>query len=74
MDAAVARGHVTVVAREQVHRVEVAPLAENRITSYNVCYTKLLRNLLLTLLDRVGVEVDSIGDSTGRISPDLISA
>jgi len=33
-----------------------------------------MTNLLLTLLDRVGVEVDSIGDSTGRISPDLISA
>lgn len=33
-----------------------------------------MTNLLLTLLDKVGVELDSLGDSTGRLSPDLISA
>ena len=33
-----------------------------------------MANLLLTLLDKVGAGVDSLGDSTGRISPDLISA
>jgi hypothetical protein len=33
-----------------------------------------MTNLLLTLLDKVGVEVDSFGDSTGRLSPDLVSA
>jgi len=33
-----------------------------------------MTNLLLTLLDRVGVEVDAIGDSTGRLDPDLLSA
>jgi hypothetical protein len=33
-----------------------------------------MTNLLLTLLDRVGVRVDAIGDSTGRLAPDLISA
>jgi Protein of unknown function (DUF1552) len=33
-----------------------------------------MTNLLLTVLDKVGVELDSLGDSTGRLSPDLISA
>jgi hypothetical protein len=33
-----------------------------------------MTNLLLSLLDMVGVEQDRIGDSTGRLSPDLISA
>jgi hypothetical protein len=32
-----------------------------------------MTNLLLTLLDKVGVELDSLGDSTGRLSPDLLS-
>jgi hypothetical protein len=31
-------------------------------------------NLLLTVLDKVGVEIDVIGDSTGRLSPDYLSA
>jgi hypothetical protein len=33
-----------------------------------------MTNLLLTLLDKVEVPVDAIGDSTGRLSPDTISA
>jgi hypothetical protein len=33
-----------------------------------------MTNLLLTLLDGVGVELESFGDSTGRLSPDLVSA
>ena len=33
-----------------------------------------MTNLLLTLLDKVGVELESFGDSTGRLSPDLVSA
>jgi hypothetical protein len=32
-----------------------------------------MTNLLLTLLDKVGVEIEALGDSTGRLSPDLIS-
>ena len=32
-----------------------------------------MTNLLLTLLDKVGVELESFGDSTGRLSPDLVS-
>lgn len=30
-----------------------------------------MANLLLTMLDKVGVHVDTIGDSTGRLEPDL---
>jgi hypothetical protein len=30
-----------------------------------------MTNLLLTLLDKVGVEVAVIGDSTGRLTPEL---
>jgi hypothetical protein len=33
-----------------------------------------MTNLLLTLLSHVGAEVDSLGDSTGLLSPDLLSA
>jgi len=33
-----------------------------------------MANLLLTLLDTVGVELESFGDSTGRLSPNLLSA
>jgi hypothetical protein len=33
-----------------------------------------MNNLLLTLLDKVGVELESFGDSTGRLAPDLLSA
>jgi hypothetical protein len=33
-----------------------------------------MTNLLLTVLDKVGVSVDAIGDSTGRLSPDYLSA
>jgi hypothetical protein len=32
-----------------------------------------MSNLLLTILDKVGVEVDTLGDSTGRIQPDTLS-
>jgi hypothetical protein len=32
-----------------------------------------MTNLLLTLLDKVGVGIDRLGDSTGRLAPDLIS-
>lgn len=32
-----------------------------------------MTNLLLTMLDKVGVELESFGDSTGRLTPDLIS-
>ncbi|HEY5666415.1 MAG TPA: DUF1552 domain-containing protein [Gammaproteobacteria bacterium] len=33
-----------------------------------------MTNLLLTVLDKVDAEVDSLGDSTGRLSPDLLSS
>ena len=33
-----------------------------------------MTNLLLTLLDAVGAPIDSLGDSTGLLSPDRISA
>jgi len=33
-----------------------------------------MTNFLLTVLDNVGAEVDSLGDSTGRLSPDLLTA
>ena len=32
-----------------------------------------MANLLLTILDKVGVHLDKLGDSTGRLSPDPIS-
>ncbi|MEO8467236.1 MAG: DUF1552 domain-containing protein [Gammaproteobacteria bacterium] len=32
-----------------------------------------MTNLLVTLLDKVGVEVGTIGDSTGRLAPDYLS-
>jgi hypothetical protein len=32
-----------------------------------------MNNLLLTMLDKVGVELESFGDSTGRLAPDLLS-
>lgn len=32
-----------------------------------------MTNMLLTLLDKVGVEVEALGDSTGRLTPDLLS-
>jgi len=32
-----------------------------------------MANLHLTLLDRVGVRLDKLGDSTGRLTPDLLS-
>jgi hypothetical protein len=32
-----------------------------------------MSNLLLTLLDKVGVQIESLGDSTGRIRPDPLS-
>jgi hypothetical protein len=33
-----------------------------------------MTNLLLTVLDKVGVSVAALGDSTGRLSPDYLSA
>ena len=33
-----------------------------------------MNNLLLTMLDKVGVELESFGDSTGRLAPDMLSA
>jgi uncharacterized protein DUF1552 len=33
-----------------------------------------MTNWLLTMLDKVGVQVATIGDSTGRLEPDLLSA
>jgi hypothetical protein len=33
-----------------------------------------MTNLLLTLLDKVGAEIESLGDSTGRLVPDALSA
>ncbi|HUF72814.1 MAG TPA: DUF1552 domain-containing protein [Gammaproteobacteria bacterium] len=33
-----------------------------------------MTNLLLTLLEQVGAHIDTLGDSTGRLSPDLLSA
>jgi hypothetical protein len=33
-----------------------------------------MTNLLLTVLDKVGVSVTAIGDSTGRLSPDYLTA
>jgi hypothetical protein len=33
-----------------------------------------MTNLLVTLLDKVGVQVDKLGDSTGPLDPDPLSA
>jgi hypothetical protein len=33
-----------------------------------------MTNLLVTVLDKVGVDVDVIGDSTGPLSPDYLTA
>jgi hypothetical protein len=33
-----------------------------------------MNNLLLTMLDKVGVHLDTFGDSTGRLNPDALSA
>ena len=33
-----------------------------------------MTNLLVSLLDKIGVPVDAIGDSTGRLAPDRLSA
>jgi hypothetical protein len=32
-----------------------------------------MSNLLLTILDKAGVRLDTIGDSTGRLEPDYLS-
>jgi hypothetical protein len=32
-----------------------------------------MTNLLLTVLDKVGVQVDAIGDSNGPLAPDYLS-
>jgi hypothetical protein len=33
-----------------------------------------MTNMLLTLLDKVGAHVDTLGNSTGRLAPDYLSA
>jgi hypothetical protein len=33
-----------------------------------------MTNSLLTVLDKVGIAVEAIGDSTGRLSPDYLTA
>jgi hypothetical protein len=33
-----------------------------------------MTNLLVSLLDKIGVPVDSLGDSTGHLTPDRLSA
>jgi hypothetical protein len=45
-------------------------------TGQHIVYPKHtpMTNLLLTLLDSVGAPADSLGDSTGRITPDLLTA
>jgi hypothetical protein len=45
-------------------------------TGYHVAYPRdtPMTNLLLTILDKVGVHIDRLGDSTGRIQPDTLSA
>jgi hypothetical protein len=44
-------------------------------TGHHVAYAAdtPMANLLLTILDAVGVPVDTLGDSTGRIQPDPLS-
>jgi hypothetical protein len=44
-------------------------------TGHHVAYPAdtPMANLLLTILDSVGVELEDLGDSTGRISPDPLS-
>ena len=44
-------------------------------TGQHVAYPRdtPMTNLLLTILDKVGVRIDSLGDSTGRIAPDPLS-
>ena len=32
-----------------------------------------MTNLLLTVLDKAGVRIDTLGDSTGRLQPDYLS-
>ncbi|HEX6999305.1 MAG TPA: DUF1552 domain-containing protein [Gammaproteobacteria bacterium] len=44
-------------------------------TGQHVRYSETpMTNLLLTVLDKVDVHLDSLGDSTGRLSPDPLSA
>jgi hypothetical protein len=44
-------------------------------SGYHVVYPAKtpMANLLLTILDRVGVHLDKLGDSTGRLAPDTLS-
>ena len=44
-------------------------------TGYHVAYTneEPMANLLLTILDKVGVNLEYLGDSTGRLTPDPLS-
>ena len=44
-------------------------------TGHHVAYTdeEPMANLLLTILDKVGVNIESLGDSTGRLQPDPLS-
>ncbi len=32
-----------------------------------------MANLLITILDKVGVQVEKLGDSTGRLQPDYLA-
>jgi hypothetical protein len=44
-------------------------------TGYHTVYPAKtpMANLLLTILDKVGVRLDKLGDSTGRLAPDTLS-
>lgn len=44
-------------------------------TGYHIVYPGKtpMANLLLTILDKAGVQLDKLGDSTGRLTPDTLS-
>ena len=50
-------------------------LGDRLKTGYHTIYPAKtpMANLLLTVLDKVGVNLDKLGDSTGRLAPDLLS-
>jgi hypothetical protein len=56
--------------------VLLGKLGDRIKTGQHVVYAEgtPMANLLLTVLDKVGVQVAAIGDSTGRLEPDLLSA
>ena len=41
--------------------------------TWRIRWTHPMANLLLTILDKAGVRIDKIGDSTGRLQPDYLS-